>query len=272
MDGIFEDWPWSEANNYVDPASDLLDDLTFQQSSKSYHFEQQSFDWNEDLFAELDDFILFPETACEEYESFDKPSLSSHYDGETASQSSPSSSLPSSPAVSLADGPSKASAEEEQHVVVANLDNERPHRRRRTNTVFPCTLCKRVCFTSVEARLISPHTSGSVFFCLLTLVVDDITLDMSSLSSAWNSRPSLCSLKPSLPLDHSNRLQQRFRLPRRNRDVAKHSQQRMSSNGIGKAFTIASQQSGQRNGSSVQSSDAKLLRGSGRGETICWST
>jgi hypothetical protein len=46
----------------------------------------------------------------------------------------------------------------------------------------------------------------------------------------------------------------------------------MSSNGIGKAFTIASQQSGQRNGSSVQSSDAKLLRGSGRGETICWST
>jgi hypothetical protein len=46
----------------------------------------------------------------------------------------------------------------------------------------------------------------------------------------------------------------------------------MSSKDIGKASTIASQKSDQRSGSSVLSADAKLLRGYGREETICWST
>ena len=62
MDEVFEDWPWAEPNIHLDPASDLLDDLTLPQSYKSCHLEQQSFDWDGDLFAQLDDFILFPDT------------------------------------------------------------------------------------------------------------------------------------------------------------------------------------------------------------------
>lgn len=62
MDAVFGDWPWPATNTYFDPTSDLLDDLNFAQASKSCHFEQQSFDLDGELFAQLDDFILFPET------------------------------------------------------------------------------------------------------------------------------------------------------------------------------------------------------------------
>jgi hypothetical protein len=272
MDCVFEDWPWAETNEHLVPASDLLDDLALPHSSKSCYFEQHSFDWDEDLLAQLDDFILFPETASEGLESFDKPSLPSQYDGETASQSSPATSFTepvSSPVVSLADVPNQSGVEDQPNVG-ANLDIQRPHRRRRQSTVFPCMLCKRVCFTSVEARPAFPHTLSCILFHSLTLVVDDTTLDILSPSSVRNPQSSLCSRKTPLNLDRP--LQQYLHPHWSDRDVAKHSQQRMSSKDIGKASTIASQKSDQRSGSSVLSADAKLLRGYGREETICWST
>lgn len=161
MDGVFEDWPWAHANNHFDSASHLLDDLTLSQYSKCCDPEQHSFHWDEDLLAQLDDFILFPDTVGEELESFDKPTSPSQCDGETVSQSSPTSSFTeSSPVLSLSDVPSQ-SGTEDQRPFDANVDDRRPQRRRRPSTVFPCKLCKRVCFTSVEARLAFPIPSCS---------------------------------------------------------------------------------------------------------------
>lgn len=297
MNAAFEDWPWAmpavqpiltatlpdfHSTEYgrfdlTDNAipDDLLHDLTFPSSSaslsKPYQVNQSSFDIDEDMFSCLDDFILYPDEPSEELRLFDSPPKPRREDTKAGSQLSPATSFDdscSSPATSHIDSLASNSPRGQD-----SIDEDRrkqPKGRRRHNTtVFPCTLCDRICYTSVEARYVLSHVSIALLTPLIH-VIDDTTLATSNLSDVlkpWSFH-SICNLY--LITTHLCRVKQQLRRLRKGIDARKDSPPRMSSNATARASTTASRKLGPRLGSSVQLRDARLLIGFGLGGITCW--
>ena len=164
MNEMFDSWPWDTPGHQSHQAaelervdsfdvalsSDVLADLNLPLPSTHCDAGQPSFGLDEDLFAHIDDFILFPDHLSVEIWPLEESKSSQRIDGATSTQSSPVSSTNecvSSPSTSQPD-----ILDQEQHRTSTNTNRQRNQRRRRTATVFPCALCTRVCFTSVEAR------------------------------------------------------------------------------------------------------------------------
>jgi hypothetical protein len=131
-------------------SSDLLADLTLPQTSGPRDEDQPSFGLDEDLFAHMDDFILFPDHSGVEIWPLEESRSSQCTDGATSTESSPVSSTID--CVSDLSTSRTDVLDQGQHRISTNTNQQRYQRRRRTATVFPCALCTRVCFTSVEAR------------------------------------------------------------------------------------------------------------------------
>ena len=128
----------------------LLGDLTLPQTSKPRDEDQPSFGLDEDLFAHMDDFILFPDHSGAELWPLEESPSSQCTDEATSTQSS--SASPTNDCVSFLSTSHTDILDQEQHRISTSTNQQRHQRRRRTATVFPCALCTRVCFTSVEAR------------------------------------------------------------------------------------------------------------------------
>lgn len=177
MESLLEDWPWATFNQAA-PAStasdclshpqfslndaalpsDLLHDLSLPSSSalpsKPYDVDQTLPSFDEDMFSCLDDFILYPDQQSEELRLFESQPRHQSRAIETDSYLSPVSSMTESyPSPTISQISSvEAHTPEQQRNDSDSVDKELHRRRRRNSTVYPCTLCDRVCHTSVEAR------------------------------------------------------------------------------------------------------------------------
>ena len=180
MESLLENWSWATPDELSmptvpmpDQAShatltgnalpfDLLQDLALPSSSNSFasccNANQTLPSFDEDMFWCLDDFILYPDDAhSEELRLFDNTASQRLEVVETTAHLSPVSSITESlpsPATSYISSIG-ASTPQEQYNDNESGDQGRSGRRRRNSTVFPCTLCERVCHTSVEARYLS---------------------------------------------------------------------------------------------------------------------
>jgi hypothetical protein len=155
------------------PSFDLLQDLTLPSSNPSSsccNVNQELPSFDEDMFSCLDDFILYPDAHCEELRIFDNTPSQRSEAVENTSHLSPVSSITESlpsPATSYL-GSVGASTPQEQYNDNEGGGRDKNPRRRRNSTVFPCTLCERVCFTSVEARYYPPRSAIPCLMHLLT--------------------------------------------------------------------------------------------------------
>lgn len=139
----------SQKNDFdlIDPTlfPDLLDDLSGVTPFKAQEMEQDFPAFDEDWFlnANIDDFILFPDSSKDDVTTTEETCNLQRVETEASTTLSPVSTISGSISSPVS---SQGSPE------TTNTDLQRPRRRRRNGAVFPCELCTRVCFTSVEAR------------------------------------------------------------------------------------------------------------------------